>query len=281
MTSLSGARKWAAARLREMGIESPAAEAELMLLHATGLSRPALAARGREPAGDRAFENLKEIVERRRAGEPLQYILGGWEFYGCTLKVRPGVLIPRQDTEVLVEIALPLIPEGGRFLDWGTGTGCLPLALLSERRDITAIAADANPLAVALAWHNLSSAGVLHRCLLWHSREPGDIPVEDGELSVLVSNPPYIPSQDLPGLMKEVRAEPVSALDGGEDGLAWYRKLFEWGPAKVRPGGWVLFEIGDGRQGERLAEISPENLEFRGVFQDLSGKPRAALWHRV
>lgn len=281
MTTLARVRRLGAQRLQTAGIESPHTEAELLLSKAAGISRAALVARSSDRADECLLENFMAMVVRRCSREPLQYILGSWEFYGLPLEVRPGVLIPRSDTELLVETALLRLPVGGRFLDWGTGSGCLPLAMLSARDDLTAVAADANPMAVSLAWLNLNSAGLLPRCLLWHSRMPIDIPLSDGELSMIVSNPPYIPSAAMSSLMEEVRAEPRSALEGGEDGLDWYRELFAWGPAKVRPGGWILFEIGDGGQGEKLAEIAPPCLQFKGIFCDLSQKPRAALWLRV
>lgn len=281
MTSFSEARRSAVLRLREAGIDSPGTEADLLLSGATGLSRAALLVHLPDAMEDDLYDEFMKMVKRRCAREPLQYILRSWEFYGHTLEVQPGVLIPRQDTEILVEIALSLIPERGRFLDWGTGSGCLPLAMLSARAGLSAVAADANPLAVSLAWRNLASAGLLSRCLIWHSRTPDDIPIKNEELSMIISNPPYIPSSALSGLMKEVRAEPLSALDGGTNGLDWYRKLFAWGPAKVRPGGWILFEIGDGDQGKMLEDIAPDSLQFKGIFNDLSGKPRAALWLRV
>lgn len=281
MISLSGARRHGILRLRAAGIERAEPEADLLLIEATGLSRTGLLVSLSRPIPRDQHEVYLKLLDRRCSREPLQYILGSWEFYGHPLKVRPGVLIPRQDTEILIDIALPLIRPGDSFLDWGSGSGCITLAMLSEKPGLRAVAADANPQAVSLTWSNLAAAGLLRQCLIWHSRRPQDIPVRDGELSMIISNPPYIPSGALEGLMEEVRAEPLLALDGGEDGLDWYRKIFSWGAAKIRPGGWILFEIGDGSQGEKLAEIAPRDLRFRGVFNDLTEKPRAALWLRV
>lgn len=279
--NLSEARRRAAERLRASGAESPEREAEFLLAAAARVSRSFLAARPSFPMENAAALRLLEMTERRCGGEPLQYILGSWEFYGRHLDVAPGVLIPRPDTELLVEQSLSILPSSGRFLDWGTGSGCIALALLAERSDLTAVAVDANPLALSLSWNNLKMHGLLSRCLLWHSRSPEDIPVHDGEFDLIVSNPPYIPSSRISGLSREVRKEPLTALDGGEDGLLWYRALFGWAPAKLRRGGWLLFEIGGGEQGEQLVQIAPTSLEFKGIFHDLSRKPRAASWLRV
>ena len=279
--TLSEARRRTAERLRASGLESPAREAELLLLDAAGISRSFLVAHPFFSLEDAAVRKLSEMTARRCAGEPLQYILGSWEFYGRPLHVAPGVLIPRSDTEVLVEQALSSLPHEGRFLDWGTGSGCISLALLAERPDLSAVAVDANPRALGLSWRNLKKYGLLSRCLLWHSRNPEDIPVRDEELDLVVSNPPYIPSSRLSSLPGEVRKEPLSALDGGEDGFCWYRELFRWAPSKLRHGGRLLFEIGDGEQGGHLAEIAPSCLIFTGIFHDMSRKPRAVSWLRV
>lgn len=279
--NLSEARRRTAERLCASGIESPAREAELLLAEAARISRSFLAVHPSLPLEEAAALRLFEMTELRCCGEPLQYLLGSWEFYGRPLDVAPGVLIPRPDTEVLVEQALSLLPPAGRFLDWGTGSGCIALALLAERPDLSGVAVDANPQALSLSWRNLKKHGLLSRCFLWHSRSPEDIPARDGEFDLVVSNPPYIPSSRLSGLPREVRKEPLSALDGGDDGLCWYREIFRWAPAKLRLGGRLLFEIGDGEQGEQLTGIAPSSLEFNGIFHDMSCKPRAVSWLRV
>jgi release factor glutamine methyltransferase len=279
--NLSEARRLAAERLRVFGVEFPEREAELLLVGAAGISRSFYAAHPSLPLQDDAARRLWGMTERRCTGEPLQYILGSWDFYGRSLEVVPGVLIPRSDTETLVEQALSFLPPAGRFLDWGTGSGCITLALLAERPDLSAVAVDADPPALSLAWRNLKKHGVLSRCFLWHSRSPEDIPASDGEFDLVVSNPPYIRSSEICGLPREVRKEPPSALDGGEDGLRWYLALFGWAPAKLRKGGRLLFEIGVGEQGEQLVQIAPRSLQFEGIFHDLSRKPRAVSWLRV
>jgi len=279
--NVSDARIWITGLLRDAGVSSPGLEAYLMISEASGLSRSAVAAEPNAPLDGETVSRLADMAGRRAKGEPLQYIFGSWEFYGHTLSVAPNVLIPRPETELLVEKALELLPEEGIFLDWGTGSGCIPMALLGERPCLSAVAADANAAAVSLAWKNLNASGLLSRCLLWHSRTPADIPVPRGGFHLIVSNPPYIPTARIPSLMREVLHEPVSALDGGPDGLRWYRELFDRGPENLRPGGWMLFEIGDGPQGEQLREIAPSSLEFKGIFHDLSAKPRVAAWIRV
>lgn len=279
--NVSEARIWITGLLRDAGVSSPGLEAYLMIAEASGLSRSDIAASPDTLLDGESVSLLADMAARRAEGEPLQYIFGSWEFYGRPLSVAPNVLIPRPETELLVEKALELLPEEGIFLDWGTGTGCITMALLAERPGLSAVAADANPAAVSLAWKNLSVSGLLSRCFLWHSRTPADIPVPREGFHMIVSNPPYIPTARIPTLMREVLHEPVSALDGGSDGLRWYRELFARGPEILRPEGWMLFEIGDGPQGRQLREIAPSSLEFKGIFHDLSAKPRVAAWIRV
>ena len=278
---LSEARGRVAAELRASGVESSEVEADLLVEHVIGRERSYFIGLPALHIGEEDLQRLLALASRRCSGEPLQYILGSWEFYGYPVEVAEGVLIPRFDTEAVVEKTLSLLPPGGRFIDWGTGSGCITLAILLERPDVRALAVDSNPRAVALAWRNLNRAGLLPRCLLWHSREPEDIPGEDGGFSVIVSNPPYIPSAQIASLPEEVKREPVSALDGGPDGLKWYKALFDWGGAKLGLGGWLVLEFGHSEQGGQLQAIAPSIYEFKGIFNDLSGKPRGACWIRV
>lgn len=276
------ARGWAARKLSSAGIVSPCFEADLLVCEVAELSSAKLLAYPERTLDEDGFSRLSAMVTRRVAHEPLQYILGRWDFYGRSLSVAANVLIPRPETELLVEKALErLISAPGTFLDWGTGSGCVALSILSERADLKGIAADVNSSALLLAWKNLKKYELLSRCLLWHTRSPVDIPAQQGSLSMIVSNPPYIPSYMIKSLMTEVRQEPRSALDGGEDGLRWYRALFEWGPEKIRRGGWMLFEIGSDAQVEQLIESAPSNLELDGIFHDLQHKPRVVSWLRV
>ena len=276
------ARRRLVRALSAEGISSPGLEADLLLSFACSLAPSFILAQPDHRLAEEDARRLDLLAGRRLRREPLQYILGEWEFYGRTLATPPGVLIPRPETELLVEKALETLPaEGGFFLDWGTGTGCIALSLLCERSALSGIAADCNPRAIATAWKNLGRYGLLSRCLAWHSRTPDDIPVAAGSLDMLVSNPPYIPTERLASLMEEVRYEPLSALDGGIDGADCYRRLFIAGEWMLRSGGNLLFEAGDGEQIAYLADIAPDCFELDGIFEDFSKSPRVIAWRRV
>ena len=278
--TLQEARLLVRALLSEGGADFPEREADILLCAAAEVSLAEILVRPDTHLPPEKALALIAMARRRTEGRPLQYILGEWDFYGRTVEVSDNVLIPRPETEQVVEKALEVF-KGGTFLDWGTGTGCIALSLLARFPSARGIAADMNPAALVTAWRNLGRHGCRDRCLLWHSRTPDDIPCEDSSLDMIVSNPPYIPSSRIPFLQKEVCFEPLSALDGGADGLDWYRLLLAWGPEKVREGGTVLFEVGDGEQAETLKQIAPSTLKCKGIFRDLQNKPRSILWVRV
>ena len=185
---------------------------------------------------------LDELTARRAAREPLQYILGEWEFMGLPLKVGPGVLCPRADTEVLVDYAVKHLPRGARFLDLCTGSGCIAVSTLAARPDLSAVALDKSDAALAVAKRNADRIGVGDRltflCGDALTYRP-DIPFD-----ALLSNPPYISEQEMKTLMPEVLREPELALYGGEDGLDFYRRITREAPAHLARGGYLLFEIG-------------------------------------
>ena len=278
--TLQEARLLVRSILSSGGVEFPEREADILLCAAAKLSHAQIFSRPGALLPPLAAEALFALARKRAGGKPLQYLLGEWDFYGRTIEVAENVLIPRPETETIVEKALEGF-TGGTFLDWGTGTGCIALSLLLHRPEARGIAADINPSALSTAWKNLRRYGCLGRALLWHSRTPEDIPCGEASLDLLVSNPPYIPSSVLPSLQKEVRQEPRTALDGGPDGLDCYRMLLAWSPKRVKKGGRVLFEVGDGEQAERLKEIAPTSLKCKGIFHDLQNKPRSILWVRV
>jgi len=276
------ARRRLVRELSAAGVLSPGLEADMILSFSCGVSSAFLRARPDFELTEENLSKLMRVSERRSRREPLQYILGSWDFFGRTLATPPGVLIPRPETELLVERALERLPqEGGVVLDWGTGSGCIALSLLCENTSLFVVAADSNPRALRTSWNTLKQWGVLSRCLLWHSRAPDDIPVSRASLDMLVSNPPYIPTHRLASLMEEVRYEPLSALDGGIDGADCYRRLFIAGEWMLRSGGSLLFEAGDGEQIAYLADIAPDCFELDGIFEDFSKSPRVIAWRRV
>ena len=280
--TINEARRRIVRALKEAGTTSPGLEADFILGFVLGVSRAIILASPDLVVSEEDDSRITEILRRRSAREPLQYIIGSWDFYGRTLETPAGVLIPRPETELLVERALELLPAaGGTFLDWGTGTGCIALSLLSENTRLRGVASDCNPLALAASWRNLKRYGVLGRCLLWHSRTPEDIPVAPSSLDMLVSNPPYIKTSLIGSLMREVLHEPLSALDGGVDGMTWYLRLFAASERLLRPGGSLLFESGDREQSEALVQLAPSLLRLEGITNDYSGTPRVLEWCRV
>ena len=269
-------------QLRAGGLESPEFEAgclaEQLFGTAWRLMPPQQLAQPLTPEEDAALHTL---ARRRLAGEPLQYLLGEWEFYGLPFAVGPGVLIPRQDTETLVECALQategiLAPS---ILDLCAGSGCIGIALahcLPHAR-ITAVEQSADAL------RYLQENAALNRTPLHIVK--GD--VLDPALAesirgadIIVSNPPYLSAADLAALQKEVQAEPRAALDGGEDGLLFYRQMPALWLESLKPGGRLLFEIGMGQEeavSDFLARAGYTNLE---IFPDLAGISRVVSGRR-
>jgi len=254
-----------------------ARDAELLLLETIGRSRtviftdPMLALSGDEEARFRA------AIERRLTNEPIQHITGFQEFYGLRLRVNSAVLIPRPETELLVEAILERVSAEGslRLLDVGTGSGALALALAANLPHAVVIAVDLSPAALAVARENAAELGLRERIRFVESDLLEGL-AETQAFDVIVSNPPYIPEGDRGGLHAEVREfEPESALFAGEDGLAVYRRLIPQAWAALRPGGLLGLEFGYGQR-EALAELLVGWDEVR-FLDDLQGIARVAL----
>lgn len=257
------------------GIEEPSYEASLLLERFVGVSHATLMTER-----DRLFDSpeLEAAITRRLSREPLQYILGEWEFMGCPFTVSPDCLIPRPDTEILVETAIRTLPPEAHVVDLCTGSGCIAVSTLVHRPDVTADALELYPKTLALATENATRNGVSDRFT------PIRADLLDGGVSALIprapydailSNPPYIPTAVVAGLSPEVHREPVAALDGGEDGLTFYRAILKDYAPMVKAGGYILLEIGYDQAAalrELVAEYLPRaTLE---VLRDLGGNDR-------
>ena len=231
-----------AVALAAAGIDNVRFEARLLLAHAAGLSAEQLIARGPEPAPAAVARRLREFAARRILREPMAYILGEREFWGLPFKVSPAVLVPRPDSETLIEAALALMPDRQRpwrILDLGLGSGCLLLTLLREYPAANGVGLEISEAALAVARANAEALGVAARARLFSGdwRRPGWQERLGGPFDLLVSNPPYIEARAIERLMPEVaRFEPRLALDGGPDGLEAYRTIATASRALVAAG---------------------------------------------
>lgn len=265
-------------RLKAAGKDAYAFEAEVLLEKAVGLNRTALFLQGGKTLSAEEAEVYEGFLAEREAGRPTQYILGEWEFMGLPFHVGEGVLIPRGDTEVLVETILETQQKDSleSILDIGTGSGCIPVSLGHYGSFAKIMAVDISPAALEYARKNAAENGV--EIDFYESDLFTNMPMEwKGKLDGIVSNPPYIPKRDIGGLMVEVKDfEPLNALDGGEDGLDFYRAIVEKGRDWLREGGWLFFEIGYD-QGEALLSLLKEfGYTEIGLKQDLAGLDRVA-----
>jgi release factor glutamine methyltransferase len=270
----------AAVALAAAGIDNVRFEARLLLAHAAGLSAEQLIARGAEPAPAAVAERLRELAARRVLREPMAYILGEREFWGLPFKVSPAVLVPRPDSETLIEAALALMPDrqrAWRIVDLGLGSGCLLLTLLREYPAARGVGLELSEEALAVAQANAEALEVAARARLvsgdW--RQPDWQQRLGGPFDLLVSNPPYIEAEAIERLMPEVaRFEPRLALDGGPDGLAAYHAIASAAPALVAPGGRVLVEAGEGQALEISRIFAAAGLAMEGLWKDLAGIDR-------
>ncbi|MCL6407604.1 peptide chain release factor N(5)-glutamine methyltransferase [Dickeya dadantii] len=242
--------KQAVARLQAS--DSPKRDAEILLEHVTGKGRTFLLAFGETELTDGEGSALAALLARRATGEPIAYLVGQREFWSLPLAVSPATLIPRPDTECLVEHALAHLPAGASsVLDLGTGTGAIALAIAHERPDCQVVGIDRQPDAVALASHNASQLGIANARFL-----PGDwfSPLDGQRFSLIVSNPPYIDEHD-PHLSRgDVRFEPASALVAREAGLADLRQIIRQAGGFLLDSGWLLLEHG-WQQGDAVRSL--------------------------
>lgn len=261
------------ARLAAAGIEAARREARILLATALGLDAAGLLRRDTvEPA------EFEPMLRRREAREPLAYLSGAREFWGLRFGVSPATLIPRPDSETIVEAALAACPAPARILDLGTGTGCLLLAVLHERGAAFGVGVDIAPEAAALARANAASLGLAGRSAFLAGDWASAI---SGSFDLVLANPPYIAEADLAGLMPEVaRYEPVSALAGGADGFAAYRAIFAALPRLLAPGGTAVLEMGLG-QGDLLRRMAQAAGLAWASRRDLGGIERAAVLTRA
>lgn len=256
-------------RLMVAGVPEPRLDAQMLVAHALGAARSWVIAHTSDPIED--TRRIESLCERRERREPLAYILGWREFYGRRFKVTPDVLIPRQETETLVEVALSM-PFVERVLDVGTGSGCIAVTLALEKPEWQVEASDISPGALAVAHENAFAHGIrlrTHECDLFEGlvADPFDL---------IVSNPPYVALGAIldPELTDH---EPHSALFAGQDGLDAYRRLAEGSAAFLRPGGALLVELGDGMSREVARVFEEAGWHVERIEKDLIGIERVMV----
>jgi release factor glutamine methyltransferase len=269
--------EWATADFRGRALDSPRLDAELLLTSALRCTRLDLYTGMDRPLEPDELAAYRAAIARRRKREPVAHIIGEKELWSLAFEVTPEVLVPRPDTETLVDAALRAGP-GARLLDLCTGTGCVAIAIATERPDLAVDAVDVSPAAAAVARRNAARHGLGDRVIV----HEGDLyaPLPGGaRYSMITANPPYVPDAEIDALAAEVRCEPRLALAGGADGLDVVRRILEGAPRFLVPGGAVLLEI-DPRQAAAVAEeMGPRSLAVRGeIARDLAGLERVVVF---
>jgi release factor glutamine methyltransferase len=262
---------WAEALLDPV-TDIPRLEAELLIAESSGLGRASIIAHPDRVLNPDVASLLEALVTRRASGEPLAYIVGKKEFYSLSFSVGPAVLVPRPETETLVDAALERIPrDDAKVLDLGTGSGAIALALKHERPDLDVTAVDIDPAALEIARANAKAMGLAVNWL----RSDWFAALGDQRFDLIVSNPPYVASDDA-HFDQGLDYEPRIALDGGKDGLDAYREIFEHAKAYLAPNGLLLVEHGFDQR-EAVATLARSvGLRLETGIDDLAGLPRVA-----
>ena len=277
--------RWGSAELKTAGVPDAAWQAEVALRAALGITRADFLAAPEETVTSEHLQSYSDYIARLIAGVPLQYVLGRTEFYGREFILTPAVLIPRPDTEILVEVALAklahlasLYSEELEVLDMCTGSGCVGLSLAASGYKARLTLTDVSPAALEVAATNTRHLGLADRVLL---RE-GSLwqPVQGRKFHLVVSNPPYIPSREIATLDPAVQEEPRLALDGGPDGLEFYRHIVAQAPAFLHPAGCLAVEIGATQGADVAAMFSAAGFGEITLSQDLAGRDRVCAGRR-
>jgi release factor glutamine methyltransferase len=284
--SIESARRTLAAQLKSAGNDEAELDARLLLGAALDLGLTGMIAQASRRLTSAEAALLTQYAERRIAGEPVARILGEKEFWGLPLQLSSATLVPRPDTETVVELALELLRTGGnldrplRIADLGTGSGAILLALLSELPAAQGFGTDISEDALQTAGANAARAGLANRATFIACDYASGL---SGAFDLIVSNPPYVRTADIDGLATEVRNhDPLAALDGGADGLDAYRALIPQAAGLLAPGGWLVVEAGQGQSGPIETFMTNAGLTPAAAPKaDLAGIPRAVAGHKM
>lgn len=264
-------------QLRTAGVQASTLEARELVCFASGKTRQQLQRDGQLYVPPAVEEQARALVRRHLAGEPVAYLIGEWEFYGLPLDIDRQVLIPRADTETLVDCALPFLrgQAGSRVLDLCAGSGCIGLAIAKNAPGCHAVLGELDEGALRVCRQNIRRNDLTGRVVSLQLDAREKPPTHLGEFDCIVSNPPYIPDGDIAGLDVSVRDyEPHLALKGGADGLDFYRDITRLWTAALRVGGRLLFEVGIGQADEVLRIMRSVGFGDLEITPDLNGIPR-------
>lgn len=271
--------EWAAGDFRKRGFAEPRLEAEVLLTDVLGVKRIELYIEFDRPLIAEELTAYRNAIERRRTGEPAAYITGTREFWSLEFMVDGRVLVPRPETELLVEAALSRVKEGARLLDLCTGSGCVAVALAKELEASHIDAVDISRGACQVARINAAKHEVDQRVRVLEG-DLFDPVVEVGPYGMIVANPPYVADDELAELPREVQCEPTLALAAGPEGLDIIVRILKDAPNHLEPGGWLLLEVDPAQVPLLLDQMGPKYFENRGiVVRDLAGRERIVGWH--
>jgi len=269
---------WTAQHFEKKGVDAPRLTSEVLLAHVLQCSRVKLYVDLDRPLEAQELATYRALIARRLGGEPTQYLTGTREFYGRAFLVDSRVLVPRPETELLVDEVLALVPRfsGSDVLDLCTGSGCIAITVAAERPLARVVAVDLFPGACEVALANARAHAVASRVEVLEGDLFSPLPA-GARFDLVVSNPPYVARPQIPGLPPEVRREPVAALDGGPDGLDFYRRIIPGARDRLRPGGWLALEIGETQGAEVCRLLQGAGYEEVRIGKDWERRDRHAF----
>lgn len=267
--------------LRQSGIDGFSLEAKLLVAAAAGKTVPQLLQDMNLYASNRIEDTVTEFVARRMRGEPVAYITGSWEFYGLPMITNTDVLIPRMDTEKLVDTVKELFTGrkmDARILDLCCGSGCITCAIGHEMPATRLVAIDISANALDVCRRNIAATKLISRVICMQADALSSPPLGIGDFDMIVSNPPYIPSEEIKTLDSSVKDfEPVWALDGGADGMKFYKAIIKYWKSLLRPGGYLLFEVGEGQAQSVSEMLQAAGFSYTDTRKDTLGIDRVVF----